>query len=79
LVNHYEENYTDGSWNVQYLTTGGTYWAHLYSDLSYEEDEWVWISIGTRQFNYVHVDDVSAKSEFDTRWFIEKVYVESTG
>jgi hypothetical protein len=75
----YEENYTDGSWNVQYLTTGGTYWAHLYSDLSYEEDEWVWISIGTRQFNYVHVDDVSAKSEFDTRWFIEKVYVESTG
>lgn len=80
LLSHwYEKGYTDGSWSIQWLTSGGTYWGHLFSDLSYSPNKWVWISVGTNNWNRVSVTDVEVDSTLDTRWFIEQVFVESTG
>lgn len=80
LMSHFfEEGQTDGTWNIQWLTNGGTYWGHLFSDLSYPKNKWVWISAGTRNWNYVYTNDVEVESSFDTRWFIAQVLVDSTG
>jgi hypothetical protein len=70
-----ESGYTDGHWDVSYLTLGSSYWAHLYSDISFAAGQWVYVEVGNRNWNYCFANDVSEYSFTDFRWFIKSVYV----
>jgi hypothetical protein len=79
MSNFYEEGYTDEYWSTQFLTSGQTYWAHLFSDVSYAKDTWLYVDVGVYTHNYVYTNDVEAKSRIDFKWFFPRVYVDSTG
>ncbi|GAB4365151.1 MAG: hypothetical protein Kow00121_01480 [Elainellaceae cyanobacterium] len=70
-----ESGYTDGYWDVQYLTSGSTYWAHLYSDIAFAAGQWVYVEVGNRNWNYCFANDVSEYSFTDFRWYIKSVWV----
>lgn len=74
-----ERGYTNGNWDRHYLTHGGTYWAHLFSDVSFPANSWVYVTAGTRTYNYAYSNDVSVWSTIKFKWFLENVYVRSTG
>jgi hypothetical protein len=75
----YEDGYTSGYWDRHYLTAGGVYWAHLYSDVSYPAGTWVYVQVGNRTTNSAFANDVSVYSTADFRWFLPQVMVRSTG
>jgi hypothetical protein len=75
----YEDGYNSGFWSNHYLTEGSTYWAHLYSDVSFQKDAWVYVLVGTRTWNYCFANDVEVYSDAKFKWFIQAVYVRSTG
>jgi hypothetical protein len=74
----YAQGYTDGSFNREFLTPGKTYWAHLFSDTVYAKNAWVYVDAGVYSRNYVYTNDVEAVSRVDFKWFIPRVYVDST-
>src|SRR3990172_7989150 len=74
-----ETGYSDGYWDTHYLSDGATYWAHLFSGVSYPSGSWVYIQVGTRTLNNCFANDVSVYSTIHFRWFIRSIWVESTG
>jgi hypothetical protein len=70
---------TSGFWDNHYLSDGATYWAHLFSAVSYPSGSWIYIQVGTQTFNYCTANDVAVYSTVHFRWFIKSVWVESTG
>ena len=74
-----EVGYTDGYWDNHYLTDGGTYWAHLFTDTAFSAGSWVWVQVGTWTNQYTFANDVSVTSEASFKWYINSVWVESTG
>lgn len=67
--------YTDGHWDNEYLTIGASYWAHLYSDISFAAGQWVYVEIGNRNWNYAYANDVSTYSFTDFRWYLKSVWI----
>jgi hypothetical protein len=71
----YETGYNNGHWVNSYLTEGNDYWAHLYSDIPFAKDKWVYVLVGTRTYNYAFANDVKVYAHLLFKWFIEKVYI----
>ena len=71
--------YSDGNWDNHYLSDGATYWAHLFSGVSYPSGSWVYIQVGTRTLNNCLANDIEVYSTIHFRWFIRSIWVESTG
>lgn len=75
----WEHGYTKGSWVRHYLKNGKDYWFHLFSTDAYAKGTWQWVKVGTRNYNHANANDVEVYSKVDFRWFINKVYLRSTG
>lgn len=49
------------------------------SDPAYPKKDWVYIDIGTRSDLLAYLDDIGLVTSMDFRWFVERVYIDSTG
>ncbi len=75
----YRRTGTDASWSNQTAAPGAHRWAHLFSSDSYPAGTWLLLEVGTREWNHFWSNDVSIHSAMTQRWFLDSVYVQSTG
>lgn len=71
----WEDGYTDGWWNNCYLIGGETYWAHLVTAQSFAANEWVFVFVGQKNWNYASANDVEVNSAMNTIWKIKSVQI----
>lgn len=66
-------------WRLDSYVTGGTYWAHLYSDRVYSAGRMLYVLFGSHEFTHEAVNDVSYNDQVTYEWFIRRIWVRSTG
>jgi hypothetical protein len=52
---------------------------HFLSNKAYAAGEWVYASVGVRDFNYFWVNDMSCRSRMTSQYFVKQAAVRSTG
>jgi hypothetical protein len=72
---------TDGYWDEHYFTIGDTYWHNLvsYGQIVFPGGAWVYVEVGTQNWNSCFANDVEVYSTMDFEWQIKSVQVNSTG
>jgi len=70
---------TDANWSRVYVEAGEERWAHLFSADAYPGGTRLLLEVGTSERNYFWTNDVSIHSAMTMRWFLQNVYVRSTG
>lgn len=53
--------------------------SHIFSAAAYAGGTWLYLEVGTEQWNDFWSNDVSICSAMTMRWFLEHVHVRSTG
>jgi len=60
------------------LQPGLTQWAHLYSDVPFRKDEWVYIRAGIQTHNDCFANDVRVESSIYCKWCLKSIWMRST-
>jgi hypothetical protein len=75
----YRRTGTDANWSGHLAWAGDHRWAHIFSADAYAAGTWLLLEAGTREWNYFWSNDVSIHSAMTMRWFLNRVYVRSSG
>lgn len=75
----YRRTGTNANWSREVSQAPTQRWAHLYSLGSFAEGTWLLLETGTEEWNHFWSNDVSVGSYMTQRWFLQNVYVRSTG
>lgn len=73
-----KEHETDGTWEVYPIAEASTHWAHFMSSAAYKAGTWVWVRVGTENYDFILVNDAEVHSEMDFRWLFKTVLVEAS-
>jgi len=60
------------------LTPGSIIWGHLYSDVPFRKDEWVYIRAGIQTHNDCFANDVEVQSMISCKWCLKSIWTRST-
>lgn len=75
----YRRTGTDANWSRDLAAAGANRWAHIFSADAYPGGTWLLLEVGTREWNYFWSNDVSICSAMTMRWFLDRVFVRSSG
>lgn len=75
----YRRTGKDANWSRHVAWAGDNRWAHIFSADAYAANTWLLLEVGTREWNYFWTNDVSIHSAMTMRWFLNRVFVRSSG